>query len=291
MVESVVISTFFNQITFADEGHGDKIKPKKNPVELVHGNKIKARKEFFFEGKDVTIKLMFSKDDLVNGLYYVKKGERIPKHFNDHDKAFYVYKGEIDIFVKGTKKKLVKGDSVYVPKGSVTELIQKGEKEAQVYFFYPTGPWKKIIHYDGETSSSEASDIKGDETRVIFSKDVAWENWDGKIKDGNVTPLAWKTLIENESMILGITKIDPGHDVDSHYHKQTQVIIFEKGQGETHIKNGKYVPVGVESVIYPPTYSIHHTRNTGKEALWEVYFFNRGPFSSIRYHFDKKKTL
>lgn len=188
--------------------------------------------------------------------------------------------------MKGTRKTLVKGDSVYIPKGSATELIQKGSETSQIYFFYPYGPLKKIKHHEG----AKAQDAKGNKVSVIFSRDVAWENWDGKIKDGKVTPLAWKTLIENPSMILGITKIDPGYDVDSHYHRQTQVVIFEKGQGSTHINNGKYVPVRVESVIYPPTYSIHHTKNTGKEALWEIYFFNSGPFSTIKYHFDKKKT-
>ncbi len=265
-----------------------KIKPRKTPVELVHGKKVKLTKMPFFNSKSVTIKMLFNKDDLTNGLYILKKGEIVPKHYNDYDKAFYVYKGKVDLFVKGAKKTLVKGDSVYIPKGSVTELSQKGSQESQVYFFYPEGPLKSIKHYDGG-SLTKASDRVGNKVRVIFSKDVPWENWDGKIKDGKITPLAWKTLIENKSMILGITKIDPGYDVDSHYHRQTQVVIFERGQGETHIKDGQYVPVGVESVIYPPTYSIHHTKNTGKEALWEIYFFNSGPFSSIKYHFDKKK--
>ena len=286
---TIVATFFWVQNIISSVEKENKIKPKKTPVELVHGKKVKLTKMPFFKNKSVSIKLLFNKDDLTNGLYILKKGESVPRHYNDYDKAFYVYKGKVDLFVKGIKKTLVKGDSVYIPKGSVTELSQKGSDESQVYFFYPKGPLKSIKHHDGGTLT-KARDPNGNKVRVIFSKDVAWENWDGKIKDGKVTPLAWKTLIENKSMILGITKIDPGHDVDSHYHKQTQVVIFERGQGETHIKNGEYVPVGVESVIYPPTYSIHHTKNTGKEALWEIYFFNSGPFSSIHYHFDKKKN-
>ncbi|MBG08132.1 MAG: hypothetical protein CME68_05200, partial [Halobacteriovoraceae bacterium] len=232
----------------------EKIKPKKTPVELVHGKSVKLTRMPFFKGKSISIKLLFNKDDLTNGLYVLQKGEVVPKHYNDYDKAFYVYKGKVDLYVKGVKKTLVKGDSVYIPKGSVTELTQKGGQTSQIYFFYPKGPLKNIKQYDGG-SLTKARDPNGSKVRVIFSKNVAWENWDGKIKDGKVTPLAWKTLIENKSMILGITKIDPGYDVDSHYHRQTQVVIFERGQGQTHIKDGKYVPVGVESVIYPPTYS------------------------------------
>ena len=33
-----------------------------------------------------------------------------------------------------------------------------------------------------------AKDKNGDKVGVIFSKDVAWENWDGKIKDGKWVP-------------------------------------------------------------------------------------------------------
>ena len=221
--------------------------------------------------------MLFNKEDLTNGLYILKKGEEVPKHYNDYDKAFYVYKGKVDIFVKGQKKILMKGDSVYIPKGSVTELSQKGIVESHVYFFYPEGPLKSIKHYDG-ASLTKAIDHNGNKVRVIFSKDVPWENWDGRIKDGHVTPLAWKTLIENKSMILGITKIDPGYDVDSHYHKQTQVVIFERGQGETHIKDGKYLPVSVRVLSIRPHILYIIQKTLEKKHFGKFIFLTVGHF-------------
>ena len=74
---------------FANSGHhGNKIKPTKTPVELIHGDTVKVTKMSFFNGKKVNIKLNFNKNDLVNGLYYLKKGESVPKHYNDGDKAY-----------------------------------------------------------------------------------------------------------------------------------------------------------------------------------------------------------
>ena len=82
----------------------NKIKPRKTPVELVHGKKVKLTKMPFFKNKSVKIKLLFNKDDLTNGLYILKRGESVPRHYNDYDKAFYVYKGKVHLFVKGIKK-------------------------------------------------------------------------------------------------------------------------------------------------------------------------------------------
>ena len=46
----------------------NKIKPRKTPVELVHGKKVKLTKMAFFKNESVKIKLLFNKDDLTNGL-------------------------------------------------------------------------------------------------------------------------------------------------------------------------------------------------------------------------------
>ena len=126
---------------------------------------------------------------------------------------------------------------------------------------------------------------------MLKEVNVPWENWDGKIPaGGKVTPLAWKTIIDNDSMVLGITKIDPNNDVDSHFHKPTQIVIFSDGEGKTHIAKGEYKEIKKDNYIYPPTYSVHHSINTSKtEPLMEVYFFPTGPFSTIKYLGKGKK--
>ena len=97
--------------------------------------------------------------------------------------------------------------------------------------------------------------------RVVMLDKVSQE----EIRFLNLGPNVQNSIIYSEGLIEA--RFDP-IGVQGY-----QVVIFEKGEGSTHIKNGEYVPVRVESVIYPPTYSIHHTKNTGKVALWEIYFF------------------
>ena len=71
-------------------------------------------------------------------------------------------------------------------------------------------------------------------------------------------------------------------NVDSHFHKPTQIVIFSDGEGKTHIQKGEYKEIKKDHYIYPPTYSVHHSINTSKtEPLMEVYFFPTGPFSTI----------
>ena len=91
-------------------------------------------------------------------------------------------------------------------------------------------------------------------------------------------------------MVLGITKIDPNNDVDSHFHKPTQIVIFSDGEGKTNITKGEYKEIKKDNYIYTPTYSVHHSINTSKtEPLMEVYFFPTGPFSTIKYLGKGKK--
>ena len=53
--------------------------------------------------------------------------------------------------------------------------------------------------------SKDAIDKTGDKIQLLKEENVPWENWDGKLPPGKITPLAWKTIIDNESMVMGIT--------------------------------------------------------------------------------------
>lgn len=101
---------------------------------------------------------------------------------------------------------------------------------------------------------------------------------------GPLPPVRRRNLVNSDSMVLGITHIDPWHEVDSHYHKETEVVIFGGGEGITRIDSEKYAPIERFNFIHPPSYSIHHTIGMkSKHPLKEIYFFPSGPFSTIKY--------
>lgn len=125
---------------------------------------------------------------------------------------------------------------------------------------------------------------------MLKEVNVPWENWDGKIPaGGKVTPLAWKTIIDNDSMVMGITKIDPNNDVDSHFHKPTQIVIFSDGEGKTHIAKGEYKEIKrITTFIRQPTVFITPSIQVKQNHLWKFIFSNR-TFSTIKYLGKGKK--
>lgn len=262
--------------------------PALGPVERLHMDDLSVQSMKFHNGKTADYKILLDKPEMSVVLFSLKKGDEIPAHIHRADKAVYIYGGKADIFAKNKMNSTVKGDTVYVPKGSVTSVKNTNDETAKVFLFFPTGPWKSVTF---ETAEGGFIDKNGENVQLLQEKNVPWENWEGKIPaGGKVTPLAWKTIIDNSSMVLGITKIDPFNDVDSHFHKPTQIVIFSDGEGKTHISKGEYKEIKKDHYIYPPTYSVHHSINTSKtEPLMEVYFFPTGPFSTIKYLGKGKK--
>ncbi len=262
--------------------------PTLGPVERMHMDELSVQSMKFPNGKTAEYKILLDKPEMTAVLFLLKKGDEIPAHLHQSDKAIYIYGGRADIFAQNKMNSTVKGDTLYVPKGSVTSVKNTNEETAKVFLFFPIGFFKSLSFQSPEGADS---DMKGEKVQLLEEKNVPWENWDGKIPaGGKVTPLAWKTIIDNGSMVLGITKIEPFNDVDSHFHKPTQIVIFSDGEGKTHISKGEYKEIKKDHYIYPPSYSVHHSVNTSKtEPLMEVYFFPTGPFSTIKYLGKGKK--
>ena len=262
---------------------GDRIPPNAAPVELRHADKIATQTLSFYDYSRANYRLLLDKDELVALLVLLEPGQAIPLHVHEVDKAIHVYTGVAAVNLEDGAKELVKSDSVFVPAGSAIGLKNSADQECRLLFFFPSVPFESLAF------RKPADQPERSATRIhcIRADSVAWENWDGPLLRPEDSPLAWRTLIDTDQMVLGVTKIDPGHDVDSHYHRQTQIILFSGGEGKTHIQGGHYEPVREMSYIYPPPYCIHHSINTSPtEPLLEVYFFPSGPFSSVEYLFD-----
>lgn len=257
------------------------VTPRTVPVERSHIDDLNVQSIKFYNGTSAEYKLLLDKQEITAALFFLKKGEEIPVHHHNLDKALYIYEGQAEVFLQNKMTRVAKGDSLYVPKNSSTGIKNTGNETAKIFIFFPAGMFQTITFNSPDTSA----DAKGDKIVLYKEQNVPWENWDGLLPLGSKpTPLAWKTIIDNESMVMGITKIDPGHDVDSHFHKPTQIVIFSDGEGKTHIEKGEYKEIKKNHYIYPPTYTMHHSINTSKtKPLMEIYFFPTGPFSTIKY--------
>lgn len=269
------------------ESSSEPTSPSEVPVERMHINELQIQSMKFNNEKSIEYKLLLDKNEIVAALFFLKQGEEIPLHFHKVNKAIYIYEGKADVFAQNKMNPALKGDTLFVPQNSVTSIKNSNEEVARVFFFFPIGLFKSLTF---NSPDGTGLDKTGDKINLLKAENVPWENWDGKLPPGKVTPLAWKTIIDNESMVLGITKIDPNNDVDSHFHKPTQIVIFSDGEGKTHIAKGEYKEIKKDNYIYPPSYTVHHSINTSKtEPLMEVYFFPTGPFSTIKYLGKGKK--
>jgi quercetin dioxygenase-like cupin family protein len=269
------------------ESSVDPTVPSTVPVERAHMDELPIQSMKFSNGTSVDYKILLDKNEIVATLFFLKKGEEIPQHFHKVNKAIYIYEGAVEVFVQNKMNPTVKGDTLFVPQNSVTAVKNIKEEVAKVFLFFPIGFFKSLTF---NPPVGSGLDTNGDKINLLKEANIQWENWDGKLPPGKITPLAWKTIIDNESMVLGITKIDPNNDVDSHFHKPTQIVIFSDGEGKTHIAKGEYKEIKKDNYIYPPTYTVHHSINTSKtQPLMEVYFFPTGPFSTIKYLGKGKK--
>ncbi|MBP9887206.1 MAG: cupin domain-containing protein [Leptospiraceae bacterium] len=288
---NVTLFLFAFTLTFSSckkQETSDPTEPTLGPVERAHMDDLSIQSMKFGNGKQVEYKVLLDKAEIVTILFLLKKGEEIPAHFHKVNKAIYIYDGKAEVFAQNKMNPVVKGDSLYIPQNSVTSVKNTNDEITKVFFFFPIGFFKTLAFNIPEGTSQDST---GEKNQLLKEENVPWENWDGKIPvGGKVTPLAWKTIIDNDSMVMGITKIDPNNDVDSHFHKPTQIVIFSDGEGKTHIQKGEYKEIKKDHYIYPPTYSVHHSINTSKtEPLMEVYFFPTGPFSTIKYLGKGKK--
>lgn len=255
--------------------------PNPSPVELYHTEDLPLHSFNFPEGKKLSYKMLLGKDEITVLLFSLPQGEEIPLHYHTMNKAIYVYEGCPEILIRGEMTPTFRGDSLMIPEESNVKIQNSWTEETLIFFFFPGCPRDSLMFQ----SPSPDSDPSGRENLLFKEREIPWENWDGKLSIGTEpTPLAWKTIIENDSMVLGITKIDPGFDVDRHYHKPTQIVIFSEGEGRTLIEKGEYREIRKDSFIYPPSYSLHHSLNTHPERpLMEIYFFPQGPFAKIEY--------
>jgi quercetin dioxygenase-like cupin family protein len=284
-ISFIVIFAWF-YISCKKENTIEPIVPSTAPVERAHINDLPVQ-SMKFSKDSVDYKILLDKDEIVAVLFYLKKGEEIPLHYHKVNKAVYIYEGQTEVFVKNTMNQAVKGDTLFVPQNSVTAVKNTKKDVAKVFLFFPIGRFPTLTFH---LPKDKGLDTTGDKINLLKEENVPWENWDGKLPPGKITPLAWKTIIDNDSMVLGITKIDPNNDVDSHFHKPTQIVIFSDGEGTTHIAKGKYEEIKKDNYIYPPSYTVHHSINTSKtQPLMEVYFFPTGQFSTIRYLGKGKK--
>jgi quercetin dioxygenase-like cupin family protein len=284
----ILFAFAFLSTTCKKQNTSDPTEPTLGPVERAHMDELPVQPMKFSNGKSADYKILLDKTEMVAILFSLKKGDEIPAHFHKVNKAVYIYDGKAEVFAQNKMNLVVKGDTLYIPQSSVTSVKNASDEIAKVFFFFPIGFFKSLAFNSPEGTGL---DTAGDKIQLLKEINVPWENWDGKIPaGGKVTPLAWKTIIDNDSMVLGITKIDPNNDVDSHFHKPTQIVIFSDGEGKTHIAKGEYKEIKKDNYIYPPTYSVHHSINTSKtEPLMEVYFFPTGPFSTIKYLGKGKK--
>ena len=268
----------------SDSSTANRIPPGRAPVELRHAENVPTQSFLFYEGSRANYRLLLDKDDLVALLFLLEPGQAIPPHVHDVDKAIHVYAGVAAISFDEETKELAKSDSVFVPARSAIGLKNSNDHACRLLFFFPSGPFESLAF----RKPADKSQCGPARIQHVRADSVAWENWDGPLLRPEDSPLAWRTLIDNDQMVLGVTKIDPGQDVDSHYHRQTQIILFSGGEGKTHIQDGRYERVRELSFIYPPPYCIHHSINPSRtDPLLEVYFFPSGPFSSVEYLFDR----
>lgn len=257
-----------------------KINPE--PIEYIQIDDL-PKKEIFVGHSLIESTLIVNKEDFVAGLLYLMPGEEIAQYFDRIDKSFYVLDGIAQALINGEMLTIKQDDSLFVPKNSVTQFKNRGNAICRVFYFYPSGPVSSIQH-QRVTESTMNADLIGKGIAWVDQRNVPYEGWDGIIPSDQMPPLAWKTLIDNQSMVLGSTRINPSYDVDAHFHIQSQIVIFSGGEGRTKIKGKDYRPLKMLSAIYVPNNSIHHTIATGTTPLKEIYFFPQGPFSSIIYN-------
>ncbi|HMV77688.1 MAG TPA: cupin domain-containing protein [Leptospiraceae bacterium] len=118
--------------------------PALGPVERLHMDDLSVQSIKFHNGRTADYKILLDKPEMSVVLFSLKKGDEIPAHIHSADKAVYIYGGKEDIFAQNKMNSAMKGDTVYVPKGSVTSVRNTNDETAKVFLFFPTGPFLTI---------------------------------------------------------------------------------------------------------------------------------------------------
>ena len=94
---------------------------------------------------------------------------------------------------------------------------------------------------------------------------------------------SWKTLFENDNIVIGHCKLYKGCKCMPHYHDIFEIYIITNGKG-IMLKNSDWFYVKKGDVI---------TINPGEKHCCETnsmieitYIFNQGPFKNIKYYKD-----
>jgi quercetin dioxygenase-like cupin family protein len=244
----------------------------------------------FHSDSVIHFKLIVDKDDFVVGLYELKPGQEIPKHLDRIDKALYILEGTGEVWIQGKLLPLKEQDTVYVPKNSVTQIRNTSGRDCRIFFFYPKGPHSTLETHFAQDFGNDwgndfGNDFEGQNVKLTSPHHVPLECWEGIVPVEEARPMAWRTLIDHPSMILGHVKTNPGHDVEAHFHAEAEIIIIIGGEGELRIQGQIYKKLRAVSALYVPSNSIHHIVSTGREPLSKIYFFPQGPFSEVVYNF------
>lgn len=201
-------------------------------------------------------------------------------HSDSIDKAYYFYTGNFEVLVDDKMISARAEDALFIPKKSVTKINNIGSEDAELFMFLPEGTIDELRF---NLPDKEVCDFKGKLNKLVKASEIPKEYWKGKLPEGSDAPVWWKNLIDTDSMVLGITNIHQHHEVSSHYHEETELVIFSHGSGITRIDENSYHPINKFTFIHPPKWSIHHTISLNDKHLGEIYFFPSGPFSTIKY--------
>jgi len=96
---------------------------------------------------------------------------------------------------------------------------------------------------------------------------------------------SYTTLIDTESLVLGVCEILPGYTLGIHDHDISETYMIAEGSGEIY-DNDHWRPVkGGDIIVFLPG-TLHGCRTADPGGIKFVYYFHQGPFSSIRYYFS-----
>lgn len=257
--------------------------PGKKPVALGQIDTLPFLSAVAYNGDIIDYKFVVDNNDMSAAYIIIKSEKEIPPHTHSLDTAYYFYKGQFMVWVNNEMAPAGAGDSLYIPEGSVTKIDNAGEEDSEVFMFFPDGPIEKLTF---QPPGEQNSDNEGTRNKLVKPSHASKEYWNGKLPAGGAAPVWWQNHIDTNSMVLGVTNIGQYYDVTSHYHEQTELVIFASGNGITRINSKEYAPINRFSFIHPPNWSIHHTISLGEKPLREIYFFPSGPFSTIKYIYE-----
>lgn len=97
----------------------------------------------------------------------------------------------------------------------------------------------------------------------------------------------YKNIINRKSHVLGICVVKKGFDAYLHQHKEDEVYYFLYGVGRTYFDNQEHI-IKSPNIVKIKGNTLHGMTPVSKYVVL-FYYFPKGPFENIKYHYTTSK--